>query len=212
MGRREENKRRTREALIETGLALFRDHGFEQTRVQDIVERVGVSPATFFNYFPTKDAILEAQAEQATDLYAALLRHEVERSEASVAARLEQITRVLAHALGSDPAISRLMITRTTLFFGSSGPKADKDRASQRLLADLFAQGQASAEIDPAADPLQLAELYGATLMLTTINWLTNWWGDHAQPLDERLLEAVRILMDGARSHPYPAGRERDRA
>lgn len=202
MGRREDNKRRTRQALIETGLALFRDHGFEETRVQDIVERVGVSPATFFNYFPTKDAILEAQAEQAADLYAALLRHELERSEASVAERLEQITRVLAQALGSDPPISRLTATRTALFFGSSGPKADKDRSSQRLLAELFAQGQSSGQIDPAADPLQLAELYTATTTLTAINWLTNWWGDTDQSLDERLLDAIKILLDGARSQP----------
>jgi AcrR family transcriptional regulator len=202
VGRREDNKRRTREALVETGLALFREHGFEETRVQDIVERVGVSPATFFNYFPTKDAILEAQAEAATDLYAALLRHELERREASVGARLEQITRVLAQALGSDPVISRLMATRTALFFGSSGPKADKDRASQKLLAELFVQGQSSAEIDAAADPLQLAELYSATMMLTTMNWLTDWFGATGQALDERLLATLRIFLNGARTQP----------
>ena len=206
MGRREDKKRRTRQALIDTGLALFRDDGFDETRVQDIVERVGVSPATFFNYFPTKDAILEVQTEQAVDLYLALLRHELERTETSVAERLEQIARVLAHALGSDPAISLLMATRTALFFGSSGPKADKDRSSQRLLAELFAQGQSRGEIDPAADPLQLGELYSAVFMLTTINWLTNWFGDSDQPLEERLLEAVRILLEGIRNRPQAGG------
>ena len=202
MARREENKRRTRQALVETGLALFRDRGFDATRVQDIVERVGVSPATFFNYFPTKDAILEAQAEQAVDLYVALLRHELERCDASVAERLEQITRVLAYHLASDREISELMVTRTALFFGSRGAKADKDRASQRLLADLFAQGQSSGEIDPAADPLQVAELYSAGFMLTTVNWLTSWFGNTDQSLDERLLEATRILLVGAQRHP----------
>ena len=199
MGRREDNKRRTREALISTGLAMFRDEGFDQTRVQDIVERVGVSPATFFNYFPTKDAILEAQTELTADLYAALLRHELARSDATVAERLEQITRVLAQALENDLPISRLMATRTALFFGSSGPKADKDRASQQVLAEIFGQGQASGEIDDRTDPRQLAELYSAIVILTATNWLNDWWGDAGQqPLTERLLDGVRVFLHGA--------------
>ena len=64
---------------------------------------------------------------------------------------------MLAQALEADLPISRLMASRTTLFFGSEGPKADKDREAQRLLAELFAQGQATGDIDAAADPLQLA-------------------------------------------------------
>jgi AcrR family transcriptional regulator len=188
------------DALIDSGLALFRARGFDDARVQDIVEQVGVSPATFFNYLPTKDAILEAQAELTADLYAALLRHELGRTDAPVVDRLEQITRVLAQALEDDVAISRLMATRTALFFGSGGAKADKDRASQRLLADLFVQGQESGQIDRDCDPLPLAELYTAVVTLTATNWLIDWWSDTDQPLVERLLAGVRIILKGAAS------------
>lgn len=45
------------------------------------------------------------------------------------------------------------MVTRTQLFFGSTGDKADKDRAARRLLAQPFAEGQASGEIEKEADP-----------------------------------------------------------
>lgn len=182
---------------------MFRERGFDETRVQDIVERVGVSQATFFNYFATKDAILDAQAAQAADLYAALLRHELARNEATVAERLDQVTRVLAHTLESDLPVSRLMATRTSLFFGSSGAKAAKDRAAQRLLAELFGQGQATGEIDHRYDPLQLAEVYTAIVILTATNWLNDWWGDaDPQPLTDRLLDAVRVLLEGAASRP----------
>ena len=202
MGKREEHKRRTRQALVDAGLELFRQRGFDDTRVQDIVETVGVSPATFFNYFPTKDAVLEAQAEQTADLYAALLRHELDRRNATVTERLEQITRVLAHALAADPKISELMATRTPLFFGSTGAKADKDRNAQHLLAELFAQGQDTDEIDPGADPLQLAEVYTAIISLTGVNWLARWFGDTTQSLEDRLLSATNILLNGARPAP----------
>jgi AcrR family transcriptional regulator len=198
MGRREEKKQRTRERLIEISLELFRRRGFDETRVQDIVERVGVSAATFFNYFPSKEAILEAQAEQTADLYAAMLRHQLEPTDRSVVERLEGITRLLARYLQSDRATSRLMVTRTQLFFGSTGDKADKDRTAQRLLAQLFEQGQAGGEIDPRADPIQLAEIYTALVILTAANWLTDWWGPSPQPLEDRLLAALATFLKGA--------------
>jgi AcrR family transcriptional regulator len=204
MGRREEKKRDTRKRLIDTGLELFRGRGFDDTRVKDIVERVGVSPATFFNYFPTKQAILEAQAEQTADLYAALLTHELERTDVPCVERLEEITRLLAEALQSDRAIARLMVTRTQLFFGSTGDKADKDRAAQRLLAQLFAQGQANGEIEPEADPLQLAEIYTALTILTAANWLIDWWGPPLESLEDRLLAALATFLRGASPHPQP--------
>jgi AcrR family transcriptional regulator len=170
MGKREDHKRRTRQALVDAGLELFRARGFDDTRVQDIVDQAGVSPATFFNYFPSKDALLEAQAEQTADLYAALLRHELDRVETSVTDRLAQITGAIAYAFEADIEISTLMVTRTPIFFGSTGPKADKDRNAQQLLAELFAQGQQAGEIDPEADPLQLAELCTAVVTLTSVN------------------------------------------
>ena len=95
------------------------------------------------------------------------------------------------------------MAMRTALFFGSSGVKANKDRTSQYLLADLFRQGQAKLEIDGHADPLQLAEVYTAAIILTATNWLTNWWGDSNESLTERLLHAVAIVMQRCRTRRF---------
>ena len=58
MGHREEKKRRIRAAIIENSIALFRERGFDATRVQDIARPLELSDATFFNYFSTKDAVL----------------------------------------------------------------------------------------------------------------------------------------------------------
>jgi len=197
MGRREDNKARTRQQLIDTGLRQFREKGFDHTRVQDIVAAVGVSQATFFNYFPTKQAILEAQSSYTADLYDALLRHELARTEASVPARLEQITRVLAAYLQTDTETSTLLVSRTQLFFGQQTDPA-RARHSHDLMAELFAAGQSRGEIEPVADPDQLAELYAATFMLTVTNWLSGWWGPTTQPLSDRLVAALEVFLHGA--------------
>ncbi len=39
-------------------MELFEEQGSSQTTIEQITERVDVSPATFFNCFPTKEAVL----------------------------------------------------------------------------------------------------------------------------------------------------------
>jgi AcrR family transcriptional regulator len=58
---RERRKRATRRALRAATLELGLERGLADVAVDDIAERAGVSPRTFFNYFATKEdaALLE---------------------------------------------------------------------------------------------------------------------------------------------------------
>lgn len=49
-----------RKELIDAAEALFREKGCEETSVSDIVRKVGVAQGTFYYYFESKDAILDA--------------------------------------------------------------------------------------------------------------------------------------------------------
>jgi len=46
--------------LMDAALELFNSTGYEKTMVVDIVKKAGVAKGTFFYYFPTKEAVLEA--------------------------------------------------------------------------------------------------------------------------------------------------------
>jgi AcrR family transcriptional regulator len=49
---------KTRNALLEAALNLFSANGYDATTTDQIAESAGVSPRTFFRYFPTKESVL----------------------------------------------------------------------------------------------------------------------------------------------------------
>ena len=57
-GLRERKKVKTRLAIREHAMALFKDQGYDKTTVEQIAAAAEVSPSTFFRYFPSKEEVV----------------------------------------------------------------------------------------------------------------------------------------------------------
>jgi AcrR family transcriptional regulator len=63
-GKRALNKRHTRRAISEAAMGLFLERGFDAVTTTEVAETAGVSPATVFNYFDTKEDLFFGQIRQ----------------------------------------------------------------------------------------------------------------------------------------------------
>lgn len=68
-GRRARNARRTRERIATAALRLFLKRGFDETTLDAIAEAADISRRTFFHYFASKEALLEAIDERVHDVF-----------------------------------------------------------------------------------------------------------------------------------------------
>ncbi|WP_084309264.1 FAD-dependent oxidoreductase [Alkalihalobacterium bogoriense] len=55
-------KETTKQKIVNAAIKLFQEKGFETTTVQEITAKANVAKGTFFNYFPTKDSIMQSLA------------------------------------------------------------------------------------------------------------------------------------------------------
>jgi AcrR family transcriptional regulator len=65
-GLRERKRQQTRERLTRVAMALFRDHGFEATTLDDIAAAADISRRSFFHYFESKEDVVFAWHEEST--------------------------------------------------------------------------------------------------------------------------------------------------
>ena len=108
-GLRERKKVRLRQEIIKTAVKLFRKRGYENTRVDDIVQILEISQPTFFRYFPSKDAVLREVGLRAFACIEERLESELS-SEATTAERLRRMYQRMAREVELDRPLWRAVV------------------------------------------------------------------------------------------------------
>lgn len=188
----------TRSRLIEGGMALFGQRGYNATGIKDITDAAGVPKGSFYNYFASKEDFGVQIIRSYAELYAgawsasmasapaaplAALRHVYQRF-ADHHARCEHrsgcLLGNLAAEISESSALCREMLGKVTA-------------AWNRQLADMLRQGQLDGSIRSDLSAEQMAGFF----------W-SGWQGALLRMKIEQSIEPLQMCIDLMFDHFFP--------
>lgn len=188
MAVRERKRELTRDALFAAALALFVDHGYDATTMEQIAERAAVSRATAFNYFAKKEDLLLEWAARRRAVVAAAARRD---AEAGRPPELKTLLVRLADAYTREAAGAAFVRAWLT----TGGPLKPGAWDSAALLADLVRDGQRHGVLARAADP----DVVGRLLLNAFFGALYQWVAEQRPKawLRREVGAAVDVVLAG---------------
>lgn len=169
---RERRRRETRAEISAVALDLVEERGYAATTVEDIARAAGVSPRTFFRYFPSKEAAVLAPDEEGE---AALVEQLARpRPGCTLLERVEEAFAGLIARLANEPAddvVPRILRVRRLVLADPALTAAALGLQSQQ--ADRVAELVAAAAGTSAHDlrTRMVAELAGTAVRLACDEW-----------------------------------------
>lgn len=195
MGRRERKRRELHERIYHTARGLFLERGLEATTVEQIAEAADIAQATFFNHFPSKQAVLREMASEVFERFRGLLEEQRKRP-VSTRERLAGFAARGAEVIERTPELTRdvlLEVLRSTAPPGQAGPHLDP---VQQDFAALFRDGHQQGDVRDDWDPSFLGEIALSVFHGTIVNWIN----DSRYPLHKRMRQAAAFLAEAV--HP----------
>lgn len=111
-----------RSEILDAAIVCFSRDGLHRTTMKDIVRESGLSPGAIYNYFKSKEEIIEAIANR---------RQAIERE-------------LVAEAIDKGPAVEALERVREAFLDELENPK---ERLRRRMSVQLWAEAQRSPEV-----------------------------------------------------------------
>jgi AcrR family transcriptional regulator len=195
-GRRERRRGETRNRIFTVAIDLFASQGFHKTTVEQITEAADVGKGTFFNYFPSKEAIIDEMAYSTIAGLSAVA--DAMQQAPTIRPLLAGIPARLAGSIGRSQIFLRSLLGTLVSNNASATHFGQIAAVARREITRVCSRGQELGELrrDRTAEQLALAlqQVVWGTLLLWCI-------GDESDVRD-RLNSAVEIFWSGAAATP----------
>jgi len=186
------------ELILEAAIRLLDKGGLAVLTTNAVAETAGVSIGTLYQYFPNKEAILEALADrEMAALSARVIAVLQDRSVASPQDRIGRILRAVTASYGERPRVHRLVMEQS---LSRGGTRAAP--LIEQILAMLTAQDR-----PPNAMSMTEAEAFVLTNAFVGIFRAMMMRPDTSTPAQEEIEEAMgRLITSYLQHRPVPPG------
>jgi AcrR family transcriptional regulator len=160
----------TRSKIVSAAWELFYERGYDDTTVDEIVERSGTSKGSFYHYFTGKDALLSSLSTLFDEKYQELL--EEMDPEMSAFDQLIYLNRELFFMIENAiplELLSRLLSTQ--LITSSEKHLMDQNRYYFRILRKICSDGQKSGELRSDITVSEMVRTYALQERALMYDW-----------------------------------------
>jgi TetR/AcrR family transcriptional regulator, cholesterol catabolism regulator len=190
---RARKKAATKERIFYEALDLFRQKGFSATTVEEIAEAADVSKGTFFNYYPTKEALLHFLGERQTLATSAELEAALHDARLSTRQKLSRILTGLANHVEADRELTRVAVFEFLKVPAAIVADPYRNLFRQTVTA-LLGEGQRRGDVTAGVD----AELLSSAITGVYFQQIFEWCAAEAPyPLARRLDAIIDMLWAG---------------
>ncbi|MGF1732022.1 TetR/AcrR family transcriptional regulator [Photobacterium kasasachensis] len=157
-----------KQQLLDFALEVFARRGIGRAGHADIAEMANVSVATVFNYFPTREALVEQVLTQVENRFSQLITECLGSQSKPLYPRLSCITHHLIDAVIEQQDWIKVWFEWSTSVRDEIWPQFIGDnKQSHDRLAEMFAQGVEHQELNTQQSPDELAwQLHGICYVL----------------------------------------------
>lgn len=197
VGRRQRKRDRTRNALMQAALRLFRARGYDATTIEDITAAADVAPRTFFHYFASKDDVLFGGHEERREALIGRFRSEVEHHPVPEALRVSLLT--IVDVFEEDPDF---FLRRAQLYTKEQPLRSAVLRVNEALVAGLTDALGEHLGLDPrsALAPRLVATLANGAMRCAIDTWVASEGRADLRSLAEQAFRAVESGIAAASS------------
>jgi AcrR family transcriptional regulator len=155
--------------LLGSAWELFQEQGYDHTTVEDITEAADVAKGTFFNYFETKQALLDEVALWRIDALGQNVLAEGDVPQSAMA-RIKLVIGAMAEEFSPERELTRQLFMARI----SAPIKRESAHRLGSLIHEMVQQGQQQGEIRDDVDAGLIARL-----LMTCFFHSFSWWHHH---------------------------------
>ena len=164
------NPRNTRGKIVSAAWQLFYEQGYEETTVEEIIERSATSKGSFYHYFDGKDALLSSLSYLFDEEYARLQKELDPHMDAwDKLLTLNQALFTMIENRISLDLLARLLSSQLI----TKGDKhlLDRDRLYFKYLRQIVLEGQKRGQIRTGLTVNEIVKLYALTERALMYDW-----------------------------------------
>jgi TetR/AcrR family transcriptional regulator len=176
VSRREREKKRQRQEMLDSALNLFAEKGYHNVTMHEIAEKADFAIGTLYKFFKNKEDLYKALMRQKSEEFNGAIRKSIEGPEDEMD-KLRNYVKTKGELFQAHLPAIRLYFSEAhgesfDLMAGLDSEIRKRRRATQEIIASVFAAGIKEKRFKAIADPHALALSLDGITTAFLFEWL----------------------------------------